>query len=107
MPAIPSKVKETLKTYLNNLSKEINIASAILFGSYASGNQHQDSDIDLAVFSDKFSHSNPTPNIAFLLDRALPYDLDIQPLAFPKKDLDNYKDNPFLCEIVSKGIKLL
>jgi hypothetical protein len=51
------------------------------------------------VFSEDFSQKNRAESISFLLNRAMPYDLDIQPIAFDEKDLENYKENPFINEI--------
>jgi len=107
MPEIPGKIKNILKEYLNNLSNEINIKSAILFGSYATGNQKADSDVDIAIFSDHFSLIDRTEAIAFLLDKTLEYGIDLQPLAFESKDLENYHDNPFVSEIVNCGIRIM
>ncbi|CAN2041546.1 hypothetical protein GMMP15_530004 [Candidatus Magnetomoraceae bacterium gMMP-15] len=44
--------------------------------------------------------------IAFLLDKTLQYDLDIQPIAFDEKDFNNYLENPFITDIVATGINL-
>jgi uncharacterized protein len=107
MAQIPSEIKKTLKEYVENLSSEITVHSAILFGSYATGDWKADSDIDIAIFSDSFSGMDRTEAIAFLLDKTLPYDIDLQPLAFENKDLENYRDNPFVHEIVASGIKLM
>jgi len=40
------------------------------------------------------------------LDHTLNYDFDIQPVAFDEDDYINYKDNPFVNEIVTTGIKI-
>ena len=107
MAEIPANIKKVLKEYVANLSKEIVVNSAILFGSYAMGNQRVDSDIDIAIFSDHFSLIDRTEAIAFLLDKTLEYNIDLQPLAFENKDLENYHDNPFVNEIVTRGIKIM
>jgi len=46
-----TRVDATLRRAVDRLRKEIDIDSAVLFGSWASGMAHRDSDIDLAVFS--------------------------------------------------------
>ncbi len=106
MDKIPVEVKLVLSDYIKNLSKEIKVKSAILFGSYAKGNWKSDSDIDIAVFSDDFANLERAGAIAFLLDHTLNYDFDIQPVAFDVDDYINYKDNPFVNEIVTTGIKI-
>ncbi|MBW1616327.1 MAG: nucleotidyltransferase domain-containing protein [Deltaproteobacteria bacterium] len=107
MVKIPDSIKKILKKYVENLSKEVNVDSAILFGSYALGNQKADSDIDLAIFSENFTDMDRTEAIAYLLDKALEYDIDLQPLAFEKKELENYRKNPFINEIVNNGIRII
>jgi len=44
-----------LKKYKNLLSKEMKFNKMLLFGSYASGNPREDSDIDVAIIVDKIS----------------------------------------------------
>ncbi len=107
MAQIPDNIIKILYDYTDSLSKEIKIKSLILFGSYARGDWKDDSDVDVAVFSDYFSDMEKTEATAFLLDKALPYDTDIQPIAFQEKDFDDYKENPFINEIVTTGIKII
>ncbi len=106
MSEIPVDIEKTLLDFIQNLKKEIGITSAIVFGSYAQSRWNKDSDIDIAVFSDFFSHKDRAESIAFLLNRTLNYDLDIQPIAFDSEDFENYKDNPFINEIVTTGIRI-
>ena len=47
-------LKRELKDFKSKLSKLIPIERMILFGSYAEGRQHKDSDIDLIIVSPKF-----------------------------------------------------
>jgi predicted nucleotidyltransferase len=55
MDQIPSKVTFIIKRFIDELEKNnIPIKEAILFGSYAKGNYHDWSDIDLALVSDAF-----------------------------------------------------
>ncbi|MDY7038786.1 MAG: nucleotidyltransferase domain-containing protein, partial [Thermodesulfobacteriota bacterium] len=106
MDKIPFEVKKVLSDYIKKLSREINVTSAFVFGSYAKGNWKSDSDIDVAIFSDDFTNLERAEAIAFLLDRTLEYDLDIQPVAFDEDDYINYQDNPFVNEVVTTGIKM-
>jgi predicted nucleotidyltransferase len=56
------KTKDTIdwaiKKTLTYLSKKITVTEAFLFGSYAQGNYHESSDIDLAVFSPEIEKLN-------------------------------------------------
>lgn len=106
MVKLPDNIEKVLHDYIGKLSKEIHIVSAILFGSYARGNWRNDSDVDIAVFSDSFSNMDRIQAIAFLLDKSLQYGIDIQPLAFDEKDFRNDNENPFITEIMTTGIKI-
>lgn len=106
MAQIPVEIEKILSDYIQCLKKEIRVKSAVLFGSYAKSNWTKNSDIDIAVFSDFFLHKDRAESIAFLLERALQYDLDIQPIAFDEKDFENYKENPFINEIVTTGVRI-
>ena len=106
MAEIPLHIKQSLAEYVRNLSQEIHIRSAIVFGSYATGKWTPDSDIDLAIFSDDFTDMDRVEAITFLLNHTSPYHLDIQPLAFDGQDLQNAAENPFLQEILMTGIHI-
>jgi predicted nucleotidyltransferase len=107
MAQIPDNLRKTLAAYLDTLSQDIHIESAILFGSYAKGNWNAESDIDVAIFSEDFSAMDRVEAITFLLNKALPYNLDIQPLAYDDKDLAQERENPFIHEILNTGIKIV
>ncbi len=106
MVEIPDRINRALSDYVTKLSQEINICAAVLFGSYATGNWNEESDIDIAIFSENFSDMDRVEAITFLLSRALPYNLDIQPLAYDERDLEHENDNPFIHEILTTGIKI-
>jgi len=107
MAQIPSHIKDILTDYVKELSREIKVRAAILFGSYASSQWQTESDIDIAIFSDYFPGRDRAEAIAFLLDKAMKYNLDIQPIAFEENDFENSKDNPFINEIVTTGIRIV
>lgn len=55
---IEKKVKEIVKEYLKNFPQDIKIKGVFLFGSYATGQIRQDSDLDLIVISPDFKKIN-------------------------------------------------
>ncbi|MBI2981756.1 MAG: nucleotidyltransferase domain-containing protein [Deltaproteobacteria bacterium] len=62
-----SDVEETIKAYIKELeSKGIHVEKAILFGSYATGNAHSDSDIDLVVISRDLKKFDFPERLSFL-----------------------------------------
>ncbi|MDZ7289571.1 MAG: nucleotidyltransferase domain-containing protein [candidate division KSB1 bacterium] len=80
------------------------IRQAYIFGSYATGQQTEWSDIDLALVSDRFEGN-------FFYDRCKlsPYvikiDTDIETHPFRPEDFT--KDNPFVEEIIETGIRIV
>ncbi|MBI3129652.1 MAG: nucleotidyltransferase domain-containing protein [Candidatus Tectomicrobia bacterium] len=51
-------IVKLLKRYKENISKDIPIERMLLFGSYAEGKAHPDSDVDLLVVSPSFRRMN-------------------------------------------------
>jgi predicted nucleotidyltransferase len=52
-PIIPQPVIETVKHYAEIVRSRFPVKRVILFGSFARGTQHPDSDIDVAIVMDK------------------------------------------------------
>ena len=48
-------VINTVERYANLITKELSPSSIVLYGSYANGNAHEESDIDVAVIFNGFS----------------------------------------------------
>lgn len=91
------------KRYINSLSKKYQIENAILFGSFAKGTHHGDSDIDLAiVFNNKIEDIiDMQIELMCLRDDD---DLLIEPHPFSKSDFNT--TNPVVAEILKSGIDL-
>ncbi len=73
----------------------------ILFGSYASGKQHKDSDIDLIIIKNtKKPFHDRLIEVRRLIDTTTPVDL----LVFTPAEYDKHKrTNPFIAEIAETG----
>ena len=52
---IESKIMESIKEYIEKISKYYKIEAIILFGSYAKWTENEDSDIDIAIISSDFN----------------------------------------------------
>jgi predicted nucleotidyltransferase len=99
--------KNNAITYSKAFLKEcdnmhVKISRAILFGSYARSNGTNESDIDIALFSDNFS-DNILKNLDIIGKAAIKFpELDLH--TFPTK---SYKGNSLLMEEIKKtGIEL-
>ena len=105
MAEIPIGIKQALDNYLANLAHYYHLNHIILFGSWAKGTPHQDSDIDLAIFSSDATDENRLEIMADCLLKSMPYKLDIQPLVYPLADYTS--DNDFIQEeIIARGIEI-
>lgn len=105
MDRIPESVQEIIKKYILNLSNQIPVEKVIIFGSYAKGNTHKFSDVDIAVFSDYFKGKSRVDSIYFLLLNAVDYDIDLEPQGFT---MDEY-NNPvgLVSEIIKTGVEFI
>jgi len=84
-------------------SNNIAIEKAYIFGSYASGNFSEDSDIDLALILKNLSNNFIMQVELMKLGRRI--DTRIEPHPFDESDFNT--SNPFANEILSKGIQVI
>ena len=105
MATLPKELLDIINKYVLKLSKEIKIDKVILFGSYAKGTNNEDSDVDLAIFSDYFADMDRIEALTFLLLRASEFAIDLQPQPFTLADLED-EDNWLAKEIEETGIEL-
>jgi len=94
-----AEVLKKLSQYKALVSKHLDIENMILFGSYAKGNQNENSDIDVAVIVSSINYDffTYTP-LLWKLRRDI--DLRIEPVLFEK----NEDQSGFLQEIQKTGI---
>lgn len=97
-------INKIINNYLIHLIQEkYNIKNAYIFGSYANGNFHQYSDIDLAIVLDNVNDIFET-QVKFLNLRRNEYETMIEPHPFIENEF-NYS-NPFANEILKTGKKI-
>ena len=89
------------RNYLLRLKeKKINFSDAWLFGSYARGNQHKDSDIDIAIIMNDDSFIPFEVEVLLMTCRKGEETL-IEPHVFSKSDFE--QDLPLIKQIVKFG----
>jgi uncharacterized protein len=91
------------KKFMLTVSEHYSVQAAYLFGSFAKGNAHADSDIDVAVILDQKKLTFNSEMELVKLRRDI--DLRIEPHAFLKKDFN--ENNPLAHEILKYGIRLV
>jgi predicted nucleotidyltransferase len=91
------------KRYIDSISNKFQIESAILFGSFAKGTNHPDSDIDIAIV---FKSVDDIIDLQIqLMQLRTDNDLLIEP--HPFKISDFHISNPVVAEIKKNGIEIL
>jgi uncharacterized protein len=92
------------KKYIRYLRHHnIPVERAYLYGSYANGSPHKDSDIDIVVVSKTFKHSRYEDSVRIAkLRRTI--DLRISPLAYHPDDFN--EENLIPCEALRHGIRI-
>ena len=88
--------------YAEAVSEKYSFNKFILFGSYAKGNSHADSDIDIAVVFDDFD--NRIERQVELMRLTHNIDSRIEPHPFRERDFEI--SNPLAFEIMEFGIEI-
>lgn len=105
MAKIPDQIREVLKKYIHTLEENhIHVRRAVLFGSYAEGRANEWSDIDIALVSESFDGDrfNDRSKIRRI---TLSVSSDLSPLPFRPEDF--ISENPFVREILEKGVRIV
>jgi predicted nucleotidyltransferase len=88
--------------YIDSISSLYSIKQAILFGSFAKGTNHKDSDIDVAIVINNIVDIIDTQIEMMKLRRKI--DLRIEPHPFMISDFN--QSNPVVNEIIKFGIPI-
>ena len=92
-----------VKQYLNHLiDNDFDIKTAFIFGSFAKGTFHEDSDVDLAIVLNKLSNSFEMEVKSMTLRRKS--ETIVEPHLFDQKDFNSA--NPFANEILNSGFEI-
>jgi len=99
---VDKSIINTAKLYIQSIPADLELKKAYLFGSYAKGNQHRDSDIDIALIIGKMDDFFAVQMQLMRLRRDI--DLRIEP--HPILEGDFNIQNPFAYEIEKTGLEL-
>lgn len=97
-------IKSIAERFALLLKDEMNIDSVYLHGSAVNGGSTKDSDIDIAVISNDFT-GDRVEDIFKLMKIRRKVDNRIEPHPFRGSEFDC--SNPFVKEILTKGIKIM
>ena len=89
---IDINIMNVVKKYIEEISKKFEVKAVYIFGSYAKGTSHEDSDIDIAVILN--SDRNSFDIMVELMMLTQDIDLRIEPHPIKTEDFEN--GNPLL-----------
>ncbi len=99
------KIMKIAKEYAKEVQKNYDVEAVILFGSYAKGTNHKDSDIDIMIVT-----NNIVDNIWLeelnLMRLRREIDNRIEPHLI---EIEDYKtgNHPFIKEVIDTGIRVI
>ena len=99
------EIRDIIARFINVLIiKGIRVEKVILYGSYASGKVHADSDLDLAIVSPDFGKDRLEEG-KMLLQIAWRVDPRIEPIPISSESYENDTWIPIIYEIRKRGIE--
>ncbi len=96
-------IKKSISLYIGSIRNKIPIQQVVLFGSHAQGKAGEQSDIDLAIFSPRFSDKTHLKDVQLLWTEAARIDSRIEPLPFSTSEAKKIDPRSFLAEILRSG----
>ena len=97
-------IMEIVQKYVDKILENYNVESIILFGSYAKGTEHKDSDIDIAIVTDDIENDIFDEEVKLMgLRKGIDY--RIEPHIIRIQDYKE-KNDPFIQEVIDTGIKV-
>ena len=102
------ELEDKLKNFIKSITNTISVDKIILFGSYAKGNPHEYSDIDIALISSDIDPKRARwENIEYIMEKSnIEHDPDLQFIPFARESFENDADSPigsFIREIKETG----
>ena len=102
--SIDGRIMEIVQKYVKKVCEKYQIKAIILFGSYAKGTEHEDSDIDIAIITNDIKTDRFNEEIN-LMQLRWDIDLRIEPHIISVNDYEN-DETPFVVEVKNTGIKV-
>ena len=102
---INPEIMDIVKRYAEVILANYKVKAIILFGSYAKGTEHEDSDIDIAIITDDLKCDDKFDEELNLMWLRRNIDYRIEPHLIEIADYDNV-ETPFVQEVIDTGIKV-
>ncbi len=100
-------IYQKLHTFYESIRRDFPVKKVLLYGSYARGQAHEDSDIDVAVVVDEKNHDQRCDIGAKLMHHALYIDPAIEPRCVFWDEYQRPEPCSILEEILRTGIEIL
>ena len=100
---IDTEILNSIQEYIKEISKYYRIDLVILFGSYAKGTNHEDSDIDIAVVSSDIK--SRFDDGVRLMSLTWGINTKIEPHPINTKEFRE-NETPFIDEVIRTGIEV-
>lgn len=94
-----------IRTFLEKIQTELPIERAYLFGSYATGQNRDYSDIDLAIVTPALNSENSITINQRIFSRASRYNVDLEPICFSPEEFEK-EELPIVVDIKRTGIEI-
>lgn len=101
---INKEIADIVDKYIAIVKENYDVVAIILFGSYAKGTEHEDSDIDIAIVTNDIKTDKFDEEVNLTLLRRK-IDLRIEPHIIKVEDYEN-EETPFVVEVKNTGIKV-
>ena len=101
---IKKEIANILKQYIAIVKENYDVVAIILFGSYAKGTEHEDSDIDIAIITNDIKTDKFDEEVKLTLLRRK-IDNRIEPHIISINEYEN-DETPFIVEVKNTGIKV-
>ncbi|OGM99123.1 MAG: hypothetical protein A2817_00285 [Candidatus Yanofskybacteria bacterium RIFCSPHIGHO2_01_FULL_39_8b] len=100
---VKEQVSGIISQYIQELEKKITVTKVILYGSFAYGQPHAGSDIDLVVISPEFAKMKPLERLEFLSLATRFNRAPIEAIGYTPEEFSTAKNYIFLDYIVQNG----
>ncbi len=100
----PNITLSAIRRFARRIAERFDPEKVILFGSFAHGTPHEDSDVDLLVVMPAANEINQAIRITLAFDREFPLDLIVRTPARLRRRLA--QADPFLREVMARGLVL-
>ncbi len=96
---------ELINKVIEQITTHFRVDKIILFGSYAKGTAHDESDVDIAVISSEFTAKSVFANVRKIKEKIQLFEPYLQLFAFSSQDFneETFIDPSFIREIKRTG----